>query len=536
MRASRVVAALVALFSLVAVYALVGTEERPAPGGVYREAVVGQPLSLNPLLHPLDPITRDVSRLVYAGLVRLTANGEVAGDLATAWTRSEDGRSYTFQMNPRALWHDGQPVTSADVLATVAMLQSPSYAGAREVGALWRTVRAEAPDAYTVRFHLAEPYAPFIEACSVPILPRHLFGTDGTANLVEHPASYAPVGAGPFRLSSIDAEGVVLTRYSEYAGSRVLLDEIDLRFYPDAPSALQALGAGAVDGLAGLAREELQRLPNGDQLAVRDIPLPGHQTLLVINHANPALKDPAVRRAISLSVVRSSLVEGPMRGKAVAAYGPVPASSWAYRKEIEIEPDPSLAQTLLERAGWVGGPVRSRNGRQLRLQIVAAAEDREIAVAEAIARQLESAGFRIDIQPVERLDLYRERLIPHRYDLALLGIWLGTVGPDPYPLWHSSQRQDGFNFAGYESAVADDLLAAARRENDPGRRLAALWGFQQLWADEVPSVVLASPLMLYAMADHVRGVRFGVVPEPGARFQSVAEWYLYTQRVPGLLR
>lgn len=516
--------------------ALVGTEERPAPGGVYREAVVGQPLSLNPLLDPTDPITRDVSRLAHAGLVRVTDGGEIRGDLATGWTTSEDGRIYTFQLNPRARWHDGAPVTSADVLATVALLQSPRYPGPQELARLWRQVRAETLGPYTVQFHLSEPYASFIEACSLPILPRHLFGPDGGLGLEEHPASYRPVGAGPFRVRSIDERGIVLARFEGYPGARPLLDEIHLLFYPDMAGALRGLAAGEADGLAGLSRGDLAGLPNVQRLVVREAPLQGHQTVLLVNHANPILGDPRVRRAIALSVARDALVEGPLGGQGVAAYGPVPAYSWAYAKDIEVSPNSALASELLDQAGWVGPPVRSRDGRGLRLQLVAPAVDRSLALAEALSAQIQSVGFRIAVQPVEPLDLYRERVLPGRYELALLGVWLGRVDPDPYPLWHSSQRGDGFNFAAYQSPLADRLLAQARTDGDPGRRLAALGAFQKLWVEEVPSVVLVSPLMLYAMTRHILGVRLGVAPEPGARFQHVAEWHIHTQRLPVLLR
>src|SRR5947209_8199681 len=99
--------------------ALLGTEERPAVGGTYREAVLGQPLTLNPLLTPEDPITRDVSALVQAGLVRVRDGGTIEGELAEEWKTSQDGRAYTFRLR-RAIWHDGHAVSASDVLATVA--------------------------------------------------------------------------------------------------------------------------------------------------------------------------------------------------------------------------------------------------------------------------------------------------------------------------------------------------------------------------------------------------------------------------------
>lgn len=515
--------------------ALLGAEERPAPGGTYREAVVGQPLSLNPLLDPNDPIARDVAGLVHAGLVRVRDGGHIEGDLASEWKTSADGRTYTFSLRSQAVWHDGRAVTGADVLATVALLQSATDAGQPELAALWRRVRAEAPRPDTVVFHLDEPYASFIEACSLALLPAHVFGTDGRANLREHPASYVPVGAGPYRVQSVDEHGIVLVRHDRYHGARALLDRLELRYFPDLQEAAGALGAGRVDGLAGIAPGDFSRLPDAQRYTLRQVPLQGHQTLLLMNHGNPILAEPAVRRAIAAGLDRTALVDGPLGGQAVAAYGPVAAFSWAYDRGVEMAPDPGQATRLLEETGWTGAPIRARNGRTLRLGLAVAAERRHIALAEAIAAQLGAIGFRVAPQPADPLDLYRERLLPRSYDLALTGIWLGAVDPDPYPLWHSSQREGGLNLSGYADPMADQLLLAARVQGDPGQRFAALGGFQRLWMDQAPSVVLASPMMTYAMANGFRGVRLGIVPEPAARFQHVAEWHVRTQRGPGPL-
>jgi ABC-type transport system substrate-binding protein len=101
-------------------------------------------------------------------------------------------------------------------------------------------------------------------------------------------------------------------------------------------------------------------------------------------------------------------------------------------------------------------------------------------------------------------------------------------------MWHSSQRLAGSNFAGYQNPVADQLLTTARLQGDPEPRFAALSAFQHLWAEDTPSVVLTSPIMTYVMSTAIHGVQLGVVPDPGARFQHIAEWYVRTQRIPVL--
>jgi ABC-type transport system substrate-binding protein len=130
------------------------------------------------------------------------------------------------------------------------------------------------------------------------------------------------------------------------------------------------------------------------------------------------------------------------------------------------------------------------------------------------------------------LDLYRERLGARRFDLAIAGVSLGTNDPDPSWLWHSGQRGEGLNFAGYANPAADDLMARARAELDPVRRSEDLASFQQIWENDVPSVVLASPLLIYTTSSTIHGVRLGTVMVPSDRFQHVDEWYMRTQRLP----
>jgi len=424
---------------------------------------------------------------------------------------------------------------TADVQATIALLQAPTYAGPPELATLWRSVRVEAPNQATIRLTLAQPYASFIEACSVAILPAHIFGADGSADLHEHPGSYQPVGAGPYRVAASNADAIALIRHERYHGTAPFLDRVELHYYPSAAEALRALASHQVDGFAGAPASELAAVDTSGGIVVREAPIQGQQLILYLNHANPILADPRVRRAIALALDRRVLVSGPLHEVAAPAYGPIPAYSWAYQPAVELPPDESMARRLLEEAGWTGSPIRARNGRSLELQLVESADDRSIAIAELVRRQLEPLGFRVVVQPVDSLDLYRERMIPRTYDLALLNVWLGSVDPDPYPLWHSSQRETGFNFAQYQGPAADAALVAARSTDEPGQRLTALATFQTLWAADTPSVVLATPVLAYAMPAGLRGVRLGVVPEPSARFQHLAEWHLRTTRVPAIL-
>ena len=513
---------------------VVGSVQRPAAGGVYREGVVGQPISLNPLLDPLDPVTGDIARLVFAGLVRITDAGAVEPDLADRWTTSEDGRSYLFHLRDGATWQDGSPVTVDDVLTTVAIVQSPDYQGPSELGALWRRVRAESLSPSTLRFELDEPYSSFIEASSLPLLPGHVFSPGQAGSLRDHPGSYAPVGAGPFRVQEVTPQGVRLLRHSGYQGPRPYFDEIDLVFFADVPSAALALRSGEVDGLAGLRPDQAASIAGGGGYLAQSVPILAQQVVLVLNQRNVILADHAVRQAISAGIDRGEAIARALPGEAVPAYGPVPTYSWAYAPFVAVDPRPADARAWLDRAGWRGPGPRFQGLRPLRLELAVPLDARMVSLAQEIQTQLQTFGVQVDLAPTDELDLYRERLVPRTFEMALIGVALGSVDPDPYALWHSSRARTGLNFASYSSPEADRLIEKARLDGDPERRRGALAAFQQLWLDDVPSVVVANPVMTYVVADRIRGVRVGVVPDPRARLQHVAEWYVQTQKAPAL--
>ena len=179
------------------------TEFRPAPGGTYVESVSGFPQSLNPLLSFYNDADSDVTSLVYSGLTRLTMTGEVVPDLALGWEIEPGGITYTFHLNPRALWHDGMPVSADDVIFTVGLLQDPDYPGPPDIGALWQSVRVERVSDLVVRFVLAEPYAPFLDYTTFGLLPaHHLQGISGVPGDVGFQSSaggnrtLSPLGSG----------------------------------------------------------------------------------------------------------------------------------------------------------------------------------------------------------------------------------------------------------------------------------------------------------------------------------------------------
>ncbi|NLC14501.1 MAG: hypothetical protein GX768_10735, partial [Chloroflexi bacterium] len=247
----------------------VEVEETPNPisGGSYTEALVGSFMRLNPMLDHFNQADRDINRLLFSSLIRFNSNGLPVGDLAQSWSVSADGAVYSVNMRTDAVWHDGTPVTTQDVIFTISLLQSQSPLIPVSLQELWNTVSVNAISDSSLEFSLPAAFAPFMDYLSFQILPAHLLGNLGVDQLVDHPFNLAPIGSGPYRFDSLETEngvitGVNLVSNEYYFGGKPFIDEFRFQYYPDEKAALNAYLEGNVDGLSKIANEDLEVVLN----------------------------------------------------------------------------------------------------------------------------------------------------------------------------------------------------------------------------------------------------------------------------------
>lgn len=174
---------------------------------VYREGVVGKPVSVTPVT-TRNRADRLLVGLVFSGLVKLGPGETFEPDLASSWTVDDTGKVWTVSIRPDARWQDGEPVLADDVLYTVSALQDPAASGG--LSATWADVAVEAVDDLTVRFRLGAPVGGFIAALTQPLLPAHLLADVPMADLAASEFATSPVGSGPYTLVQLDDSGAVL--------------------------------------------------------------------------------------------------------------------------------------------------------------------------------------------------------------------------------------------------------------------------------------------------------------------------------------
>lgn len=518
------------------------TEFRPAPGGTYLESISGFPQTLNPLLSFYNDADSDVTALVYSGLTRMTMEGEVAPDLALGWAIEPGGITYTFRLNPRALWHDGMPLSSDDVLFTVSLLQDPDYPGPPDIGALWQSVRVERLGDLEVRFMLSEPYAPFLDYTTFGLLPAHRLKGIRSADLATLDFNREPIGTGPFRLTEVKVQDgqtteVTLKRFPRYYGQTAFIENLVFRFYPTARAAFEVYEDGLVEGIAGVPVSLLPKVWGNETLNLYTAPL-AEMTMLYFNElvsATVPFDANQVRRALFYGLDRQALVDDVLLGQAIIPATPLLPGTWGY--SVDAVPgypyDPTQAISLLQSAGWTRSAVtetlRNPEGVPLRFEFMVADEPTDLAIGQAIAAQWTTLGVSVTVRPVPPLAL-GAALEGRSYEAALVHLMV-PGDPDPYPFWHETQALVGQNYTGFRHRRISEIIEQARLTVDRQQRIELYREYQQLFMGEVPAIPLYVPVFNYAVDARVQGVQLPPLVRTGDRFRNIADWYVLQRRV-----
>lgn len=501
------------------------------PGGTYTEGIIGSITTINPILAD-SGANADASRLVFSGLTRYNHEGEVEGDLARTWTVSPDGRTYTFTLRPGITWQDGRPFTSADVVFTIGLIQNPDTRS--PMTSAWQGVEATSPDPATVVLTLPIRYDAFINSTNVGILPQHVLQSTPAADLRISNFNQAPIGTGPFSISSFDTDNgsVVFKGNTAYFRGKPKLDSLVLKVYTTQAELQSAFRKHQIMGMARSANSAGTSYGRGANLHSLDIP---EEVALFMRTRSAILSDATVRSAVAGAIDRQEIIKAilhneakPLAVPALPSQLPVAASYTIPAKDI------NQSKKQLDEAGWKqnGGEARTKDGRELRLKLVTAQTDDYQAVSQRISRQLLAIGVVVDIQAVDVATLQRTYITPRDYDLLLYGLNAGA-DLDPYPYWHSSQaKAPGLNVSQYSSAAADKALVSARTTTDAQVRQVRLKSFLDAWKADNPAVMLYTPGYLYVTNDEVQGVIDGELVTAADRFYNVQNWTVRSRLVP----
>lgn len=513
-------------------------ESVPIAGGTYREGILGQFTNANPI-YAASLADASVSRLVFAGLLTYDGRNQLAPDLAESWQTNDLGDVYTVELKPDLTWHDGEPLTAADVVFTFNVIKNPDARS--PLNPAWRDVKISAENDLTVVFELPNPLASFPHSLTTGIIPQHILEDVPRADLRSSEFNAVDaIGAGPFRMSAVETSGsgdgaqerIALASFEDYHGGKPALGSYVIRTYRTEQRMTDAFASQDINAMAGLnvVPEQFSGNPN---IRVHNMLLTA-EVMSFFKNSQEVFKDKHVRQAL----VRAADPLAIMRGlpyPTIQADSPLLKGQLGYdRDKIQLGHNVSAAREVLDENDWRPGDdgIRRKGGTELQFNLHALDTPEYSRVAEQLADQWSRVG--VDVQIVlEDEGTLQNTLAYHEYDALLHGI---EIGPDPdvFVYWHSSQADprssSRLNFSEYKSNQADAALEDARTRLDPALRAAKLEPFLDTWRSDAPALALYQPRFLYITRGEVHGLTTSQINSGAWRLSGVQDWMIRETR------
>ena len=440
--------------------------------------IESSPTNLDPRVG-IDAQSERIGELLFDALLTRDEHLNVQPGLAERW-EIPDPLTYVFHLHHGVTFHDGRLLTSRDVKWTFDSLLEGKIRSTKS--AAYRFVdHIDAPDDFTVVFHLKEPNATLLWNLSegaIGIVPN------GSLDEITR----NPMGSGPFKFVSAEQDKeVVVERNDNYWGAKARLARVRFTVVPDATTRALELRKGSADAAINAFTSDtvvaLEREPN---LQIERAP-GTVLSYLAFNLRDPTLQDVRVRRAIAYAIDRGPLLEYIWRGFAQPALSVLPPQSWAYDRNVAAYPhNPEKARQMLDDAGY-----RVRDGVRFHLTIKTSTEESTRLLAAVLQQQLRDVGIALDIRTFEFATFFADVTSGafQLYSLRWIG---GNEDPDIFEYAFHSNRfpPKGANRGFYSNPSIDGLIDQARRETDQNVRKRLYAEVQEVLAQDVPYINL----------------------------------------------
>jgi peptide/nickel transport system substrate-binding protein len=415
--------------------------------------------------------------------------------LAESWKLAEDGKSLTLNLRKNAVFHDGKPITSADVAFSIMAIKA-NHPFQTMLGPV---EKVDTPDPHTAIIRMSEPHPAILLAMSpalCPILPKHIYG-DGK-ELKSHPRNSADVvGSGPFKFVEFrSGQRIVLERFDKFfLPGKPYLERVIFNIIPDSSSLVLGLQRGDLQMVPFLTvSTDLARLKDDKSIVLTSRGYEGAGPLnwLAFNLEKKPMSDLKVRQAIAHSIDKSFITKALMRGFATPADGPIVASSPFAVTDLTRYPlDLKKAAALLDEAGYKA----NSDGERFKLTIdyLPGADDQQRNVAEYLRSQLKKVGITLEVRTSADFPSWAKRIASHDFDLTMdivfnwgdpvIGVHRTYLSTNIRPIiWTNTQS--------YKNTKVDELLNTAGGILDPVKRKAYYATFQKIITDELPIVYI----------------------------------------------
>ncbi|MCC6314376.1 MAG: hypothetical protein IT337_10225, partial [Thermomicrobiales bacterium] len=475
--------------------------QEPTQGGRLRVGfVMSQIVTLDPQQLAQGVVAGSILPNLFSSLVQFDETLGLIPDLAESWEVTPDGLGYTFTLREGLTFHNGDPLTSADVRYTYERTTNPDFASPH-ANKLALVDSFETPDERTVTLTLSAPFAPFLAVACTRGPGRALTPVPKRAveEMGDEQFGMTPVGSGPFAIVPESAEvgrGFEMTAFENWYGGRPYVDAVEIRLIPEASSAVSALEAGDIDVVDPAPATLFAQLKDNPDLTVMEGPSTTWRGL-VMNRARPPWDNLDARMAVAKALNRQEFVDTGFFGLAQPSVGAIaPAFAWAYQSPDEVE-DPTAydleaAKALAEKAGILGAK-----------PVIISSEEIGQRPTEVLRTQLVALGLdpQVDFQQAAA---FNERWQASDFDMFLHG---SVVDADPDDgNWNFFHSEGPWNTYGFANEEVDRLLLATRETNDQAERAKLFQELQAIYRSDVAAGFAYHPKDLVAMSAAVSGL------------------------------
>jgi len=506
---------------------------------IYTEGLVAKNgiQNINPLFVDYNEPDREVSRLVFSGLMKYDPVKKAIVDDMASLTINESKTEYTFVLRDGIKWHDAQPVTADDIYFTFHdVILHPSFQN-KILKTNFSGVEIAKIDDRTVKFTLESPNIFFITNLTTGILPKHILGGVDPFDLLQNEFNKKPIGTGPYMVTEPvevfqnDRTQLTLTRNPYHYDPLPNIEYMRFVVYPTMAELLDDVNV--MNGVVKVSGDYLEDFVNNERFKNIAYDLPQYVAVFM-NMDSKVLKDDLkVRLALQKAIDKDAFLEGAVdKVRVDTPLMDLNQEDWQYQVNVDE------ANGALKDSGYEYQPEDKEKvgiryddeGNALELRMIARAYDdgsyqyqETLDTVTFLQSAWEKIGFAIQIEFLPLAE-FNDRIMARQYDLLLVGQNLG-YNLDTYSYWHSAQATPlGQNLSNYRSFQVDSLIEDIRSTFDPEKKEERLTELAKKIKEDIPAIFLYRPLYYYATDAKISGLSMDGVVFPSDRFAGISNW------------
>lgn len=494
-------------------------------GGTYSEGIVGSISSVNPVYATTDD-ERAISGLLYDGLFGYDSANKLHGELATTYSRSDNGLKYVINLRENVYWTDGEPITADDVIYTFDLLQDAELQSSYKN--TFQAVELRKLSDTQIEFDLPIAQFTFPQLLTFGILPKHQYVNVKNSDFREFYTANVKITSGKYILNNItrdsnnDKETLYFVVNDKYYGKTARIHNLQIHTYSDVDSLRVAMDNNFISETTGLGLSDAESLLNNkknykvEQIQTTD------SVFALFNMRSPIFADRSVREIISEAVDTEEI----RRGLALDNVAPAAVLGYSENENANIE----AARTKLDENGWILDKtgVRTRDGQKMQFELAVISGSSYESVAEIIAIQLAKVGILVNVNKIDS-KIINNTITNRAYDMILYQLRLDE-NSDGYIYWHSSQiSQNGLNMANCSSPIIDSAISAMRLAMNENEYANAKARFFSEWKELIPAIPIYTT-NIYFIHDRQANILDNPIANLGFRYNSISDWTVLQQK------